>query len=101
MNFWCFAQAKDYGYELNTGKRVEKVKGFKCNAETEMKMTNEQRKQLIKGSINYVDIWCNQFAITNGEVITKQLVKHWVFKFDKKIIRQKSEDEIDTLPYGY
>jgi len=56
MNFWCFAQAKDYGYELNTGKRVEKVKGFKCNAETEMKMTNEQRKQLIKGSINYVDI---------------------------------------------
>jgi len=52
MNFWCCAQAKNYGYELNTGKCVGKVKGFQCSAETEMKMTNEQRKQLIKGSIN-------------------------------------------------
>jgi len=101
MNFWCCAQAKDYGYELNTRKRVGKVEGFKCNAKTEMQMTNKQRKQLIKGWINYVDIFYNQFAINNCEIITKQLVEHWAFKFDKRIIRQKSEDEIDTLPHGY
>jgi len=80
---------------------VGKVEGFKCNAKTEMQMTNKQRKQLIKGWINYVDIFYNQFAINNCEIITKQLVEHWAFKFDKRIIRQKSEDEIDTLPHGY
>jgi len=25
MNFWCWAQAKDYGYILNNGKQAGKV----------------------------------------------------------------------------
>jgi len=43
MKFWCCAQSKDYGYILDNGKQAGKVKGFKVNAETEEKMTNEQR----------------------------------------------------------
>jgi len=43
MDYWCCAQAKDYGYILNNGKQSGKVKGFKVNAETEQKMTNEER----------------------------------------------------------
>ena len=51
MEFWCCAQAKDYGYILNNGKHAGKVKGFKVNAESEQKMTNEQRVKLIKGAL--------------------------------------------------
>ena len=29
------------------------------------------------------------------------MVKEWAFKFDKRMIRTVSENEIDTLPYGY
>jgi len=97
MNFWCCAQAKDYGYELDTGKCGGNVKGFNCSAETEEKMTNEQRKQLIKRAVNHIDINYDQFRI-NSEIVTKQLVKQWAFKFDKRMIRKISEDVIDTLP---
>jgi hypothetical protein len=101
MDFWCCAQAKDYGYSLNDGKQVGKVKGFRVNAETETKMTNEQRINLIKGISSQVEINYNQFVIKNNKIFTKELVKHWSFKFDKRIIRKLSDDEIDSLPYGY
>jgi len=64
-------------------------------------MTNEQRKQLIKRAVNPRVINYDQFSINNCEIVTKQLVKQWAFKFDKRIMKQVSEDEIDTLPYGY
>ena len=101
MDFWCCAQAKDYGYILNNGKHTGKVKGFRVSAETEEKMTNEQRIKLIKGAIDHGDVIYDQFVIKNCEIITKHMVKQWAFKFDKRMIRQISEDEIDTLPYGY
>jgi hypothetical protein len=100
MEFWCCAQAKDYGYSLNSGKSCGKVKGFRVTSETENKMTNEHRIDLIKGAINHVDINYNQFTIKNCEIVTKQSVKQWAFKFDKRVIRH-SADNIDTLPYGY
>ena len=101
MDYWCCAQAKDYGYILNNGKQAGKVKGFRVNAEAERKMTNEERVKLIKGAINHVDISYNRFDIMHCEIVTKQMVKQWAFRFDKRMIRKKSEDEIDTLPYGY
>ena len=94
-------KAKDYGYILNNGKQTGKIKGFKVNAESEQKMTNEQRVELIKGAINHVDVNCKRFDIKNCEIVTRCMVKRWAFKFDKRIIRKKSENEIDTLPYGY
>jgi hypothetical protein len=101
MEFWCCAQAKDYGYILNSGKHAGKVKGFRVNAETEEKMTNEQRIKLIKGAISHVDVNYNQFTIKNCQIITRHMVKQWAFKFDKRMIRKISENEIDTHPYGY
>lgn len=101
MEFWCCAQAKDYGYILNDGKHAGKVKGFRINAETETKMTNKQRVDLIKGAVNNVAINYNQFVISNCKIFTKHMVKQWAFKFDKRMIRHISDDEIDTLPYGY
>jgi len=43
MKFRCCAQSKDYGYILDNGKEAGKVKRFNINAETEEKMTNEQK----------------------------------------------------------
>jgi hypothetical protein len=48
---------------LNTGKHAGKVKGFRVNAETEEKMTNEQRIMLIKGAISHVDVNNKQLTI--------------------------------------
>ena len=101
MEFWCSAQAKDYGYILSDGKQAGKVKGFKATGEAEEKMTNEQRMKLIKGAIDPVDVNYRRFDIKNCEIITKQMVKQWAFKFDKRMIRRIGEDDIDTLPYGY
>ena len=102
MDFWCCAQPKDYGYITNTSKQVGKIKGFRVNAETEDKMTIEARKQLIKGAINTVDVTYHPFVIEKGcQIFTKQMVKHWAFNFDKRRIVKISENEIDTLPFGY
>jgi len=97
MKFWCYAQSKDYGFILDNGKQAGKVKGFKMNAETEEKMTNKQRIKLIKGAVNNVDINYNLFDIKNCKIVTKHMVKQWAFKFDKRMIRTISENEIDTL----
>ena len=101
MEFWCAAQAKDYGYLLNNGNSKGKVKGFKVTGETEEKMTNEQRIKLIKGAIDPVDVNYKQFKIENCKIFTKDMMKQWAFKFDKRMIRKIGEDDIDTLPYGY
>ena len=101
MEFWCCAQAKDYGYILSNGNQAGKVKGFKVTAETEEKMTNEERIKLIKGAVGSVDINYEQFSIKHCEIYTKRMIKQWSFKFDKRMIRKVSEDDIDTIPYGY
>ena len=72
MEFWCAAQAKDYGYLLNNGNSKGKVKGFKVTGETEEKMTNEQRIKLIKGAIDPVDVNYDQFKIENCTIFTKK-----------------------------
>jgi len=99
MVFWCAAQAKVYGYLLNNGN--SKGKGFKVTGETEEKMTNEQRIKLIKGAIDLVDVNYKRFKIENCKIFTKNMIKQWAFKFDKRMIRKIGEDDIDTLPYGY
>ena len=101
MTYFCCAQPKDYGYTLDNGKDVGKVKGFTPNAETEQKMTNEQRTKLIKGAIDNVNINYDQFTIKHCEITTKSSVKRWAFKFVKRMIRVISDEEIDTIPYGY
>jgi hypothetical protein len=101
MIYFCCAQPKDYGYILDDGREVGKVKGFSANAEAEQKMTNKERIKLIKGAIDNVCINYNQFTIEHGKITTKPMVKHWAFKFDKRMIKISSDDEIDTLPYGY
>ena len=55
VDFRCCAQLEEYGYILNDGKQAGKVEGFRVEAETENKMKNEQRIQLIKGAIHHVD----------------------------------------------
>ena len=64
-------------------------------------MTNEQRINLIKGISSQVDIHYDPFTIKNNKIFTKHLVKHWSFKFDKRIIKYINEYEIDTIPYGF
>ena len=64
-------------------------------------MTNEQRVNLIRGNINKIDVNYNQFIINKCQIFTKHMVKQWAFHFDKRMIRNISEDEIDTLPYGF
>ena len=64
-------------------------------------MTNEQRIQLIGGAIDHVDIKYSQFNIKMCEIVTKSMVKQWAFKFDKRMIRRASDNEINSLPYGF
>jgi len=101
IEFWACAQAKDYGYITNDGKYIGKVKGFKVTAETEEKMSHQSRIELIKGSINNVNIRYNQFTIKNSQIFTKDLVKQWAFQFDKRRIIKNSDNSIDSVPFGY
>jgi len=101
IEFWACAQSKDYGYLLNDGTYKGKVKGFRVTAETEEKMTYEARVDLITGAISNVKINYTQFNIEHSKIFTKKMAKQWNFQFDKRMIRVISENEIDTLPYGF
>jgi len=72
------------------------VIGFRVTAETENKMTNEQRIQLITGAIDHVDINYHQFIINICEIITKSMVKQRTFKLDARMIRHVSENLMIT-----
>ena len=101
MDFFACAQSKDYGYIKNDGGYVGKVKGFRVTAETEEKMSHQARIDLIKGSINTVHINFTQFTIKNSQIYTQKLVKQWGFQFDKRRIIKISDNDIDTVPYGF
>ena len=76
MYFWCCAPAEDYGYILNNcrPKQSGKVKGFRVTSETEDKITNEHRIQLIKGSV----------MLTRTRPRPKQASKLTTYKNDEK-----------------
>jgi hypothetical protein len=101
ITYWNCAQPKDYGYILNSGEIKGKCKGFRVNAETESKMTFEDRTKLINGQVNSVNINYDQFVIKNTEIFTKHMVKQWNFKFDKRIVCKIDDDYIDSVPYGF
>ena len=101
IEFWACAQSKDYGYLLDDGSYKGKVKGFRVTAETEEKMNHQSRVNLIKRTIDNVDIKYNQFNIKNSQIFTKSMIKQWNFQFNKRRIIMVNQDEIDTLPYGY
>jgi len=101
IELWACAQSKDYGYILNDGTYKGKVKGFRVTADTEEKMTHEARVNLITGAISKVEINYFQFNIERSKIFTKQMAKQWSFQFDKRMVRVISENEIDTLPYGF
>ena len=101
ITYWNCAQPKDYGYILNNGEIKGKCKGFRVNAETEAKMTFEERTKLINGQVNSVNINYDQFMIKNTEIFTKHMVKQWNFKFDKRIVVKFNDDYIDSIPYGF
>jgi len=86
---------------LDNGDVKGKCKEFRVNAETEEKMTFEERTKLIKGEVNSVNINYNQFVIKNAEIFTKHMVKSWNFKFDKRIVVGVDNDYVDSLPYGF
>jgi len=64
-------------------------------------MTHEARINLIKGLIHNEDIHYTQFNISNSKIFTRDLNKQWGFQFDKRRIMKISDNEIDTVPYGY
>jgi hypothetical protein len=101
ITYWNCAQPKDYGYISDNGDVKGKCKGFRVNAETEEKMTFEERTRLINGEVNSVNNNYNQFVIKNTEIFTKQMVKQWNFKFDKRIVVRVDEDNVDSIPYGF
>ena len=109
ITYWNCAQPKDYGYILDNGDVKGKCKGFRVSAETEEKMTFEERTKLIKGQTNTVNINYDQFVIQkdlqnidwHAGVITKSMTKQWNFKFDKRIVVQIDDDYVDSLPYGF
>ena len=78
-----------------------KSKGFGITAETENKMNFQNRVNLINGIIHNVSINYMQFKIENSQISTHNLTKDWSFQFDKRRIIRVSNDEIDTLPFGY
>jgi len=63
ITYWNCANPKDYGCVLDNGDVKGKCKGFRVNAETEEKMTFEERTKLINGELNSVNINYNQFVI--------------------------------------
>jgi hypothetical protein len=101
ITYWNCAQPKDYGYILDNGDVKGKCKGFRVTAETEEKMTFEERTRLINREVNTVNIKYNQFEIKNRKIFTEDRVKQWSFKFDKRIVVRVDDDLVDTLPYGF
>ena len=110
IDYFVCSQPKDYGYIKDNGEYTGKVKGFRITAETEDKMTFENRVKLINGSIHGININFDQFVISNSKITTKHLIKNWSFQFDKRRIVPKgnvqstmriSDDEIDSVPFGF
>ena len=73
IEYWSCAQPKDYGYILENGKYCGKVKGFRVTAETENKMSFENRVNLINGAIHNFDIHYSQFTIKNSQIFMHNL----------------------------
>ena len=64
-------------------------------------MNFQSRIDLISGAIHNIDVHYSQFTIKNSHIYTQQLVKNWSFQFDKRRIIKISDDEIDSVPFGY
>ena len=93
---------KDYSHMLDDGSIKGKCKGFRVSAETDEKMTHENRVNLLKNKCGPQTINSRKFVIQkNGDILVKDEQKEWDFEFNKRMIVHVSENHIDTIPFGY
>ena len=66
---------KDRGIELDNKKQINKVKGFRINAETEDQINMENRLKLLKNHEEKILIDCEKFTITGNNQIKTEIIK--------------------------
>jgi hypothetical protein len=98
---------KCYSYKTKGGKDTTKVKGITLNYENSELINFESMKQIIDGEYSnkrgHITV-VNEGKLTidkkNSTIVNKYVEKTFSINFDKRNI-VKSEDLMDTFPYGY
>ena len=94
---------KCYSYKTQGGKACTKVKGITLNYENSALINFESMKHIIDGTTSCITtVNKNKLTIDSktSTIVNKYQAKAFSINFDKRNII-KSEDMIDTFPYGY
>ena len=102
----CFSSngPKSYGYVLNDGKEICKIKGFRLHHKNSKALNFESISKLVKNEIETVKIIENNVITRNTktkEIVNKTLAKVFQFEYNKRVVKKINNDHIDTLPYGW
>ena len=94
------AGPKNYGYLLNNGMSVCKIKGFSVNFIASQKLNFESMRELvINQNDDKINVEQNKFIRDKNEWVirTETMNKQYRQVYDKRILLSNFE----TLPYGY
>ena len=93
---------KSYSFKYGDNKQKSVIKGFTLNHESNSILNHDNLSKIVKKQTREIVI-VNENKITrkNREIVNKYCEKVFKFGYDKRVIRQIDENNIDTLPYGY
>ena len=94
---------KSYSVKYGNNEQKSAIKGFTLNHENSSLLNHDSLSKIVKEQVREITIY-NENKITrkNREIVKKYCEKILKFGYDKRVIRQINENDIDTLlPYGY
>ena len=94
---------KSYGYLINTGKEVLKIKGFTLNHKNSehlnlKSLQKNYRKKVDKVNLSYKTITRN---VQNKTLVNTETNKEFRFVYNKRMVLPEKQNTIDTLLCGY
>ena len=93
---------KSYSFQFGNDEQKSAIKGFTLNHENSSILNHDSMCKIVKKQIRELTI-VNENKITheNREIVNKYCEKVFKFGYDKRVIKQIDNTNIDTLPYGY
>ena len=91
---------KSYSFKYGDNEQKSAIKGFTLDHENSSILNHDSMNKIVKKQIRKITI-VNEKKITrkNREIVNKYSEKVFKFGYDKRVIRQIDENNIDTLPY--
>ena len=93
---------KSYSFKYGNSKEKSAIKGFALNHKSKSILNHDSMCKIVRKELKDITL-VNKSKITREgkDIVNRYCEKVFKFGYDKRVIKQVSDDHIDTIPYSF